>query len=150
MEAIMNDAFNQEEITVRMAMIAEDDDEVREWIAEDLRNRGYGVLEVRTSIEALLLSVEYPYAIDLLVTSLELRKFCNGFELAGCLRATRPEIAVVYLAGEGVRNADAEAEAMLGEAFLLQKPIGSDALAEAIAGAEAGYAWQSAMERLCA
>lgn len=146
----MNNAFNQEDFTVRMAMIAEDDDEVRNWIAEDLRNRGYGVLEVRTSIEALLLSVEYPFAIDLLITSLDLRKFCNGFELAGCLRATRREIAVVYLAGEGFRNPDAEAEAMLGEAFLLQKPIGSEALAEAIAGSEARFAWESAMEKVCA
>jgi DNA-binding response OmpR family regulator len=123
---------------------------VRQWVAADLRNRGYGVLEVRTSIEALLLSVEIPYSIDLLVTSLDLRKFCNGFELAGCLRTTHPEIAVIYLASEGVRNADAEAEAMLGEAFLLPKPIGSDALAEAIAGSEARFDWHSAMEKVCA
>ncbi|MEO6098628.1 MAG: hypothetical protein ABIW76_24325 [Fibrobacteria bacterium] len=146
----MINAFNQEEITVRMAMVAEDDDAVRHWVAGDLRNRGYGVLEVRTSIEALLLSVEYPFAIDLLVTSLDLRKYCNGHELAGCLRATRPEIAVVYLAGMGVRNADAEAEAMLGDAFLLEKPISPDAYTDVIAGAEARFAWQSAMEKVCA
>lgn len=145
----MNDAFNQEETTVRMAMIAEDDDAVRQWIAEDLRCRGYGVLEVRTSIEALLLSVEYPFPIDLLITSLELRKFCNGFELAGCMRATRPEMSVVYLAGPGVRNTDAEAEAMVGDAFLLEKPIRSEAFSEAVADVEARFAWQSAMEKVC-
>lgn len=108
---------------VRIALVAEDDDMARVTLARHLRAEGYGVLEARTSIEALLLAVEFPDRIDVLFTSPNLIKYCNGVELAGCLRVSRPEMAVIYLSGEGDRTEDADQEILEGEALSLEKPL---------------------------
>lgn len=114
-----------------VAMIAEDDDRARIEIADYLRALGYGVLEARTSVEALLLAVDYPYRIDALFTSLELRKYCNGAELAGCLRLMRPDMAVFYMSGEGFKNEDVTKELIQGEAVYLSKPVTAPRLEDA-------------------
>lgn len=117
-----NNTRNENE-NVRIALVAEDNDATRATISRYLRADGYGVLEAHTSIEALLLAVEFPDPIDVLFTSIDLRKYCNGIELAGCLRATRPEMAVVYLSDEGDLNQAAELEILASEAFCLEKPL---------------------------
>lgn len=115
-----------------IALVAEDDDAIRLRIAGYLREKGYGVLEAKTSVEALLLGVEFPDRIDVLFASLDLRKYCNGGELAGCLRATRPEMSVFYLSGSGECSDDVAREIILGQATLLKKPLSEVRLDEAV------------------
>jgi CheY-like chemotaxis protein len=123
-----------------VAMVAEDDDEARHWISEYLRGKGYGVLEAKTSLEALLLAVDYPYTIDALFTSLDLRKYCNSAplhaELADCLRASRPEMVIFYLGGEAMQSEGVTRELIQGEAVLLQKPVTAPRLEEALSMVE--------------
>ena len=118
---------------VRIALVAEDDTGARTALAGWLRGKGYGVLEAATSVEALLLAAEFPETIDVLFTSLELRKFCNRYELAGCIKASRPEMAVVYLSGEGVPNAEIAREILLEESGLMQKPLVRSEMESALA-----------------
>jgi two-component SAPR family response regulator len=54
---------------------------------------------------------------------LALRKYCNGVELAGCLRATRPEMTVVYISGEAEWTDAATQELLKGDALQLDKPL---------------------------
>lgn len=119
-----------------IAVVAEDNDGIRKRIADYLRGKGYGVLEAKTSVEALLMAADYPFRIDALFTSLELRKYCNGAELAGCLRATRPEMAIFYMGGEGPQSESVTRELIRGEAVLLKKPVEKPRLDEAIAMVE--------------
>ena len=124
-----------------IAMVAEDDDGARMRIAGYLREQGYRVLEARTSVEALLLAIEFPYRIDMLFTSLDHRKYCNGAELAGCLRVSRPEMAVFYLCGNGECSEDVTREIVMGQAMLLRKPVSDPLMDEAIGVLEEIREW---------
>jgi CheY-like chemotaxis protein len=128
----MNFQYDYDRNDSPIAMVAEDDDKVRMRIADFLRDKGYGVLEAKTSVEALLMAVEFPDRIDALFTSLDLRKYCNGSELAGCLRASRPEMAVFYLRGNEECSEEVTRELLLGQATLLRKPVPDPRLEEAI------------------
>jgi DNA-binding response OmpR family regulator len=130
--ATMISNFSYEQNEYPIAMVAEDDDAVRARISDYLRDKGYGVLEAKTSVEALLLGVEYPGRIDVLFTALDLRKYCNGAELAGCLRAARPEMSVFYLGGNGECSEDVTRELVMGQAMLLKKPVSGPRLDEAV------------------
>lgn len=135
-----------------IALVAEDDDSVRSQIASFLRDEGYGVLEASTSVEALLLAVDFPDRIDALFTSTTLRKYCNGYELAECLRATRPEMAVFYLENAPESGDDVTRDLILGRATLLRKPVLVPRLEEAISLIEENRSWAQAsadrMERI--
>lgn len=124
-----------------IALVAEDDDAIRLRISGYLREKGYGVLEAKTSVEALLLAVEFPDRIDALFTSLDLRKYCNGAELAGCLRASRPDMSVFYLSGSGECSEEVTREIVQGKAMLLKKPLSEIRLDEAFAMLEEIRDW---------
>jgi hypothetical protein len=57
-------------------------------------------------------------------------------ELAGCLRASRPEMAVFYLGEEKQISDSVAREVMLGQAQLLPKPLAPYRLLEAVARLE--------------
>ena len=115
-----------------VALVAEDDAAARARIAGFLRANGYVVLEASTSVEALLLAVDFPDSIDALFTSTRLRKYCNGGELAAGLRAARPEMAVFYM-GEGWSHSEeVTRDLVLGQAVLLNKPLTEPRLEEAL------------------
>lgn len=102
-------------------LIAEDDQALRARMARALRAHGCGVLEARTSVEALLLAVAYEGEIEALITSVELRTYSNGPELAHCMRVSRPEMRVIYLASEEVGE-EATVDALIGEALIMPPP----------------------------
>lgn len=132
--------YNYDRIDSPIALVADDDDSTRAHVAAYLRAKGYGVLEARTSIEALLLAVDYPDRIDALFTSTRLRKYCNGAELAASLRAARPEMAVFYLEC-GSPSEEVTRDSIEGKAVLLEKPLTSPRLAEALNLIEENRAW---------
>lgn len=139
---------NYDRIESPIALVAEDDDAVRASVAGFLRAKGYGVLEARTSVEALLLAVDFPERIDALFTSTRLRKYCNGCELAAGLRAARPEMAVFYLEEGETPSEEVTRDLVQGSAVLLNKPVATPRLEEAHDLIEENRAWQgTATER---
>lgn len=141
---MFQDHYDRYEPTAPIALVAEDDDACRARIAAFLRKKGYGVLEARTSLEALLLAVDFPGRIDALFTSTTLRRYCNGVELAAGLRASRPEMAVFYM-DTGSPSEEVTRELIRGQAVLLRKPICEPKLQEAVDLVEEHRSWEMAV-----
>lgn len=114
-------------------LVAEDNDTLRARIARSLRIDGWGVLEAKTSLEALLMAVAFDGPIEALVTSLELRAYCNGPEMADCLRVSRPEMRVVYLSEGGYPDEQTLREVVAGEAELMPSPASPSQLMALVA-----------------
>ncbi|MGE5569217.1 MAG: PAS domain S-box protein [Rhodospirillales bacterium] len=79
-------------------LVVEDEEGVRELIAEMLRQRGYTVLTAENGVEALRVSAQYPDPIHLLVTDVVMPQM-SGKQLADTLAPLRPGIKVLYLSG---------------------------------------------------
>jgi PAS domain S-box-containing protein len=106
-------------------LVCEDDWLIRASMAELLESRGYRVLEAADATQALAVLAEQPF--DLLLTDVGLPGR-SGVELARIMRATRPDLAVLFATG---RQA-VEGIEMDGKTAMLSKPYGSDALVGAI------------------
>ncbi len=78
-------------------LVAEDEDSVREMVAETLRGRGYEVLAASSGRDALTAARAHE-TIDLLVTDL-IMPGMNGAELAEQLQIDRPDVEVLYMSG---------------------------------------------------
>lgn len=126
------------------ALVAEDDAATRQRVAGYLRGKGYGVLEARTSVEALLLAVDFPGRIDALFTSTMLREYCNGHELAECLRAMRPEMAVFYLQDSREPASEVTRDLVLGKVVEIRKPVTVPRLEVALGLIEENRDWAMA------
>ncbi|HOL72340.1 MAG TPA: PAS domain S-box protein [Bryobacteraceae bacterium] len=79
-------------------LVVEDEEGVRELIAEMLRQRGYTVLTAENGVEALRVSAEHTGPIHLLVTDVVMPQM-SGKQLADTLVSLRPDIKVLYLSG---------------------------------------------------
>ncbi len=109
-------------------LLLEDDDRVRNLVAEMLQARGYSVLLAASAGAALELARRHHGPIHLLLADVILPRI-SGQRAAEELRALRPEMRLVYMSGQDdtalqERRPDAPAAA----AFL-QKPFTADALA---------------------
>jgi DNA-binding NtrC family response regulator len=138
---MFQDNYDRIDTNSPIALVAEDDDAARLRVAAYLRAKGFGVLEARTSVEALLLAVDFPDRIDALFTATCLRKYCNGVELAASLRAARPEMAVFYMDESGSPGEDVTRDLIEGQATLLAKPVSAPRLAEAVSLIDECRAW---------
>jgi PAS domain S-box-containing protein len=79
-------------------LLTEDEDAVREIVAETLRDRGYTVLEARHGREALELAEARQGPIDLLLTDIVMPRM-GGPELWARIRERFPETRVLFLSG---------------------------------------------------
>jgi len=59
---------------------------------------GFNVLDASNAAEALKISASHPSAIHVLLTDV-LMPDMNGFELAGQVKAGRPDVRVLYMSG---------------------------------------------------
>jgi two-component system cell cycle sensor histidine kinase/response regulator CckA len=94
-------------------LVCEDDDGVRQLIANVLSLRGYAVLEAQSGRHALEVAAKQRDAIDLLVTDLVMPGL-GGIELAAKLRERAPRLIVLYISG------------YTEQATLLSGPLGPD------------------------
>jgi len=104
-------------------LLAEDDDELRRSIAEQLRRKGYVVDEAFSGFEAIALIARHDDPYDLIISGLELHGM-TGLEIVDELRASpRQEDAEVpvILLGEH-SSTETEATARRLHAVLLEKP----------------------------
>ncbi|HEX8138035.1 MAG TPA: response regulator [Pyrinomonadaceae bacterium] len=111
---------------VETVLMVDDDDALRELIAETLESEGYTVLAARNGQEALELCARRDKPVDLLITDVVMPEL-SGRELAERLTARCDEIKVLYMSGY-TDDAVVRHGVLEEGAFFLQKPFTLDAL----------------------
>jgi len=111
-------------------LVVEDEEEVRAFSSEMLRELGYGVVEAADGHAALSLIEAVP-SIQLLFTDIGLPNGLNGRELADEALKRRPELKVLFTSGYA-RHAIAHSGRLDAGVVLLGKPFTYGALAEKI------------------
>jgi CheY-like chemotaxis protein len=84
--------------TGRTILLVEDEEDVRELTAEQLRTLGYRVLEAQTGAAAIRV-VQTGAQIDLLVSDVGLPGGMNGKQVAETVRRHRPGLPVILITG---------------------------------------------------
>jgi CheY-like chemotaxis protein len=108
-------------------LVLEDDDEVRAYSAEILRELGYRVIEAHDGPAALRLLDQQP-RVDLLFTDVVLPGGMTGAQVAAQARATRPSLKVLFTTGYA-RNAIIHHGRLDKGVHLITKPFSFEDLA---------------------
>ncbi|MBS0532939.1 MAG: PAS domain S-box protein [Proteobacteria bacterium] len=111
-------------------LVVEDDDDVRAYSAESLRELGYRVIEAHDGNAALRL-LEHQPRIDLLFTDVVLPGGLTGAQVAAQARALRPDLKVLFTTGYA-RNAIVHHGRLDKGVQLLTKPFSFKDLAAKI------------------
>lgn len=114
-------------------LLAEDDPSIRRFATRMLRDHGYRVLDAEDGTAALALVGKAIEAIDLVLTDV-LMPNANGLDLARLMRATRPELPVVFITGYAGLDDDALVE-LRAKGPVLAKPFTKEALLRTVAAA---------------
>ncbi|HEY3933299.1 MAG TPA: PAS domain S-box protein [Gemmatimonadales bacterium] len=101
-------------------LVVEDEAEVRQLAAGALERHGYRVLVAANGEEAYRLAANNADGIDLLVTDV-IMPLVGGPELADRLRASRPDIAIIFASGYA-RDAVINHGILGADSIFLQKP----------------------------
>lgn len=115
----------------RNILVVDDDEAIRELMAMVLEADGYTVLRARHAPEALLFNQEFSGSLDLLVTDFSMKPYQNGFELAREVRASRPDIRVIYVSGFVEHNV-LQQEIDSSAALFLAKPFSPTSLLSSV------------------
>jgi signal transduction histidine kinase/CheY-like chemotaxis protein len=118
-------------IRSEVILVVEDEERVRAFTIEMLRELGYGVLEAANGSAALRL-IEANPAIQLLFTDVGLPGGMNGRQLADAAMKVRPDLKVLFTSGY-TRNAIVHGGRLDAGVALIGKPFTYAALAEKIA-----------------
>jgi PAS domain S-box-containing protein len=102
-ESEINEPLNPEAGQEETLLVVEDDDDVRAYSVDSLRELGYRVLETRDGPSALRLLDQEP-RVDLLFTDVVLPNGMTGAQLAAQARTIRPSLKVLFTTGYA-RNA---------------------------------------------
>jgi signal transduction histidine kinase len=111
-------------------LLVDDDDPVREPLAEFLRLYGFTILEARSGLTAIEHAKRYAGDIDVLVTDVVMPRM-GGKSLAESLIALRPNLKVLYLTGHSESTIHRRGQLEPGAA-VLQKPFPPEALVSRI------------------
>jgi signal transduction histidine kinase/CheY-like chemotaxis protein len=111
-------------------LVVEDEAGVRELACQFLRVKGYTVLEAEGGNDALDIARHHPGTIHLLLSDMVMPRMSGG-ELAGQLKAIRPEIHIAFMSGYSEFS-----RRDLGKGFpeapVLQKPFSPASLVEIV------------------
>ena len=114
----------------RTVLVVEDDEDVRSYLVETLRDLNYRVLRAADAIAALGFLQQQEIRIDLLLTDVVLPAM-NGRELSRQAQALRPRLKVLYVTGYSHNGLARQAEGEPG-VDVLQKPITQQLLSSRI------------------
>jgi CheY-like chemotaxis protein len=112
-------------------LLVEDDTDVRELLAAQLRRQGYRVIEAEDGAAALAVLESEP-RIDLLFTDVVMPGGLSGLELARQVLLVRPNLKVLYTTGYS-EDIVVEMGQMLDGTVVLRKPYDNAKLAATIA-----------------
>jgi two-component system, cell cycle sensor histidine kinase and response regulator CckA len=109
-------------------LLVEDDEDVRVLIRDELRKRGYRIVEARNGVEACLVATPYMRKLQLLLTDIVMPGM-SGVELARNLRVIKPELRVLLISGY---MDDVGISAREPSWAYLQKPFTPEAVADKV------------------
>ena len=109
-------------------LLVEDDDDVREYASEALRELGYRVLEAMDGGSAMRIVSDGARRIDAMVCDLVLPNGMDGVELARNVAAARPELPILFTSGFGAHCIDTDADGSPPR-MVLAKPFSTSELA---------------------
>ena len=101
-------------------LVVEDEDLIREFVAEDLQEAGYQVL-MACNADAAVKLMEARQDIGLVFTDVNMPGSMNGLQLAGCVRDRWPQVHIVVTSGKSW-----SADMLAGEVFVAKPYHGSD------------------------
>jgi signal transduction histidine kinase/CheY-like chemotaxis protein len=107
-------------------LLVEDEEILREWVKEILREYDYQVVEASNGVDALKVWEAREGKIDLLLTDMVMPEGLSGTELAKQLRAHDPELKVIYTSGYSAEIMGQDAD--LRDAPFLPKPYAAPQL----------------------
>jgi PAS domain S-box-containing protein len=110
-------------------LVAEDEEDLREMVAQILRVQGYKVLTAHSGRHALEVWERANRSIDLLVTDMVMPEGIMGGELAERLLARNPRLKVIYTSGYSPGMAGKDVSLIEGRNFL-PKPYSIGKLAQ--------------------
>jgi DNA-binding NtrC family response regulator len=106
-------------------LLVEDEFLIRTIVADDLRGRGYRVIEAVNADEALvIIEASLP---DLVITDVRMPGSMDGLEMLVIIKKEHPDLPVIVMSGHleaGLAIAD-------GAAIFISKPFDPDALVDA-------------------
>ena len=85
----------------RAAVVLVVEDLIRCDVAEYLREAGYTVVETASGEEAITMC-KSDLSIDIVFTDIHLIGSANGWDVAECVRADRPNVSVLYTSGQSI------------------------------------------------
>lgn len=115
--------------TKGLVLLVDDEPSVRGAIANLLRPLGYAVEEAASGVEALGV-LQDRGGISLVITDNGMPNM-TGIDLARCIRAAHPDIPVVMLTADLLRDVERPARAA-GVRLVLEKPIDLEELRSAL------------------
>jgi CheY-like chemotaxis protein len=92
-------------------LVVEDEWLIREDIVQELKARGWEVLEASTGEGAIGL-LDARDKVDVLLTDIQLAGYLSGWDVAEAFRAARPQAAVIYASGNSVDQSRAVAQSL--------------------------------------
>ncbi len=107
-------------------LVVDDEEVVRGFVCNCLRENGYNVLDASNGKEAISVAMKNNPSIDLLVTDVMMPEM-DGIELAGNMRKTHPDLKVMFISGYAEDLPD-RCSGLLQATQLLQKPVNIDTL----------------------
>jgi DNA-binding response OmpR family regulator len=93
----------QERPPVEGILLMRDDNQLRNFCRDCLKQNGFRAIEADDGFEAILIAASHDRPIDLLITDIENARI-SGIELASMLQSIAPQIRVIYLAGSGEKK----------------------------------------------
>jgi two-component system, NtrC family, sensor kinase len=109
-------------------LVAEDDEDVREYVTDSLQELGYEVFEAEDGENALKILDDH--AVNLLLTDVVMPGM-NGRKLADEVKRRHPDLRVLFMTGYS-RNAIVHQGRLDSGVDLIQKPLSTEQLAAAV------------------
>jgi PAS domain S-box-containing protein len=126
-ESELDEPLNPEAGQEETLLVVEDDDDVRAYSVDSLRELGYRVLEARDGPSALRL-LDQEFRVDLLFTDVVLPNGMTGAQLAAQAKTIRPSLKVLFTTGYA-RNAIVHHGRLDSGVHLIVKPFSFNDLA---------------------
>lgn len=122
-----------------IALLVDDERALRAYVSMVLQRGGFQVLEAGDGLDALTLLRGVRGAVNVLITDVKMPRM-SGIELVEVVKTDFPDIPVVYVSAEGLRD---RLDNPLGHITFLQKPFGPQAILEAVRSVTAPEAGQA-------